>query len=54
MRSQPSTKTRPGLRGSAATARASAHSEAWRMLSRSMRAVDPNAMATSAVAQILP
>ena len=39
--------------GSAATARASAHSDARRMLSRSMREGGANATATSALAQIL-
>ena len=52
MRSRPSTKTNRGRTGSAATARASAHSEARRMLSRSMRAGGAKATATSALAQI--
>jgi len=42
-----------GLTGSATTARASAHTDARRMLSRSMRSVEPNAIATCALAQIL-
>ena len=53
MRSRPSTKTSLGRTGSAATARASAHSDARRMLSRSMRDGGANATATSALAQIL-
>ena len=53
MRSRPSTKTSCGFTGSAATARASAHSDARRMLSRSMRAGGAMATATSALAQIL-
>ena len=53
MRSRPSTNTSFGRTGSALTARASAHSEARRMLSRSIRSVEPKATATSAVAQIL-
>ena len=52
MRSRPSTKTSRGLTGSALTAHASAHSEARRMLSRSMRDGGANATATSALAQI--
>ena len=48
----PSTNTILGRTGSALTARASAHSEARRMLSRSMRSTVPKATATSAVAQI--
>ena len=53
MRSRPSTSTSFGFTGSAATARASAHSEARRILSRSMRQGGAKATATSAVAQIL-
>ena len=52
MRSRPSTKTRRGLTGSAATARASAHSEARRILSRSMRDGGAIATATCARAQM--
>ncbi len=48
----PSTKTSLGRTGSALTARASAHSEARRILSRSMRSIEPKATATCAVAQI--
>ena len=48
----PSTKTSCGATGSALTARASAQSEARRILSRSMRATEPKATATCAVAQI--
>src|SRR6516162_9301961 len=46
MRSRPSTKTSAGLTGSATTARANAHSEARRILSRSMRAGGASATAT--------
>ncbi len=53
IRSRPSTKTSRGLTGNAITARASAHSEARRMLSRSMREGGAEATATSALAQIL-
>ena len=42
-----------GLAGKAATALASAQSEACRILCVSMRAVEPKATATSAVATIL-
>ena len=42
-----------GFTGSASTARASAHSEARRILSRSIRAVGAKATATCALAQIL-
>ena len=48
----PSTKTIRGLTGSAFTARASAHSEARKILSRSTRATEPKATATCALAQI--
>ena len=48
----PSTNTSCGRTGSALTARASAHSEARRILSRSMRAVEPKATATCALAMI--
>ena len=53
MRYGPSTNTSRGRVGSAATARASAHSDARRMLSRSMREGGANATATSALPQIL-
>src|SRR6516164_6452069 len=53
MRSRPSTNTSWGLTGSPATARASAQSDARRMLSRSMRHGGANATATWALAQIL-
>ena len=52
MRSMPSTNTSFGATGSAFTARASAQSEAPRMLSISMRAGGAIATATCAVAQI--
>ena len=52
MRSRPSTKTRRGLTGSEATARASAHSDARRILSRSIRAGGAIATATWARAQM--
>ena len=48
----PSTKTSLGLTGSVRTARAKAQSEARKMLSRSMRAVEPMQTETWAVAQI--
>ncbi len=51
-RSRPSTKTCFGVSGSACTARASAHSEARKILSRSIRAGDANATAKDEVAQI--
>ncbi len=51
--SRPSTNTCSGRSGSACTALASAHSEARRMLSRSMRATEATVTATCAVAQIL-
>ncbi len=50
--SRPSTKTCCGISGSACTARASAQSEARRMLSRSIRAGDATATEYAAVAQI--
>ena len=50
--SRPSTNTCFGISGSAWTARASAHSEARRILSRSIRAGDAKATAKDAVAQI--
>ena len=50
--SRPSTNTCFGVSGSACTARASAHSEARRMLSRSIRAGEAKATANDAVAQI--
>ena len=53
MRSRPSTNTSWGLIGRPATARASAHKDARRMLSRSMRHGGANATATCALAQIL-
>ncbi len=53
MRSRPSTNTSWGLTGRPATARASAHSDARRMLSRSMRHGGAKATATWALAQIL-
>ena len=53
MRSRPSTKTSIGLTGSAATARAKAHSDARRILSRSMRQGGAHATETWALAQIL-
>ena len=49
----PSTNTSLGATGSALTARASAHSDARKMLSRSMRSTVPKATATCAEAQIL-
>ena len=49
-RSRPSTSTWAGRRGSALTAAASAHSEALRMSSRSMRSGGASATPTSAVA----
>ncbi len=52
MRSRPSTNTSCGLTGRHATARASAHSDARRMLSRSMRHGGAKATATCALAQI--
>src|SRR5262252_1806685 len=54
MRSRPSTNTSWGLTGRPATARASAHKDARRMLSRSMRHGGANATATCALAQIFP
>ena len=51
-RSRPSTNTCFGISGSACTARASAHSEARRILSRSIRAGEAKATANEAVAQI--
>ena len=50
--SRPSTNTCFGISGSACTARASAHSEARRILSRSIRAGEAKATANDAVAQI--
>src|SRR6185295_5877851 len=52
MRSRPSTKTSRGLTGNEATARASAQSEARKILSRSMRHGGANATATCARAQM--
>jgi hypothetical protein len=52
MRSRPSTNTSFGRTGSALTAQASAHNDARRMLSRSMRDGGAKATATSALAQI--
>ena len=51
-RSRPSTNTCCGISGKPCTARLSAHSDACRILSRSIRAVDPNATANEDVAQI--
>ena len=48
----PSTKPAAARTGSALTARASAQSEARRILSRSMRSIEPKATATCALAQI--
>ena len=50
--SRPSTKTCFGISGNACTARASAHSEARRILSRSIRAGEATATENAAVAQI--
>ena len=52
IRSRPSTNTCFGASGSACTARASAHSEARKILSRSIRAGEAKATAKDAVAQI--
>ncbi len=52
IRSRPSTNTCFGVSGSACTARVSAHSEARRILSRSIRAGEAKATANDAVAQI--
>ena len=51
-RSRPSTNTCFGVSGSAWTARASAHNDARRILSRSIRAGDAKATANEAVRQI--
>src|SRR5436190_2799963 len=52
MRSRPSTKTSFGFSGNAATARAKAHNDARRILSRSMRHGGAHATETCALAQI--